>query len=158
MKNQEVIRKIESVADDLQANTANDTIWTIKIKKAIAELATPFDYEVRSTVEGTSYGSEWLYDLTFLEKDNDRIIEIPLILESEWSPKYENIAYDFDKLLQSKAKIKVMVFQQKNVQSVKEVFKKLKYSITSYSKSCSAEVYILCGLNWQSTEFSFEVV
>lgn len=60
--------------------------------------------------EGAADGSEWLYDVTGLQYDNDGfLIRVALAAECEWGTQDE-IYYDFEKLLLARADLRVMVF------------------------------------------------
>jgi hypothetical protein len=48
------------------------------------------------------------------------VIDVPMILESEWNLKVDEVEADFSKLLLGRADRRVMVFQQRDATRVKE--------------------------------------
>jgi hypothetical protein len=76
--------------------------WTSEIKNRLIALAKtpPFNFCVcGSACEGAEFG-EWLYDLTWYEENDNGLVRLPLVVESEW---YPNGGYDgdFQKVLQA---------------------------------------------------------
>ena len=59
---------------------------------------------------GGTIGSEWLYDFTCLEyNDDDWLKGIPLVAECEWG-SVDDINGDFEKLLLARADVRIMIF------------------------------------------------
>lgn len=85
---------------------AHFSAWTKQLFRSLEEIAKPFNYEVyRSGSEG------FLLDLIWYEQSTHAIV---LAAEIEWAreeTKHEPVSYDFEKLMQVKAPLKLMVFQ-----------------------------------------------
>src|SRR5215204_4685856 len=91
----------------------NDKVWTQKLLSALGECGRQLGYYVcGGGAEQHGGQCEWLYDLVWLKNNNGFIVDVPLILESEWSTSYKHISEDFEKLLVGRAQHRVMVFQQ----------------------------------------------
>ena len=59
---------------------------------------------------GGTIGSEWLYDFTCLEYNDDGWLKgIPLVAECEWA-SVDHINEDFEKLLLARADVRIMIF------------------------------------------------
>ena len=83
---------------------------TRELLSAVAQLGARAGFVV--DYPGEDGSTEWLYDQTWLNFDKSgrrRLLGIELALESEWDPDRFEVMKDFNKLLQSRAKIKVMV-------------------------------------------------
>jgi hypothetical protein len=52
-------------------------------------------------------------DLVWLPQSSGGVVDVPLILESEWGVKSKDIREDFEKLLLGRAQHRAMVFQQR---------------------------------------------
>ena len=51
----------------------------------------------------------WLYDLIWWEGEDGSMTDLILALESEWSWSAREVRYDFQKLVQARARIKVLI-------------------------------------------------
>jgi hypothetical protein len=52
----------------------------------------------------------WLWDMTWVELSEGKLIDLPLALESEWLRTFDEILFDFEKLLVCRARLRVMIF------------------------------------------------
>jgi hypothetical protein len=118
------------------------TEWTKAVLLAIGTIGDKLDYAVCGL--GEHFEPEWLYDLCWCSNspDNQKLLNVTLVLESEWRMKHEEIKRDFEKLLIAKAKFKVFVFQAKG-QNVAKRFKELEQGIHTYQDGSLGEVYLL---------------
>lgn len=59
------------------------------------------------------FDSEWLYDIVWYQDDpiNHYLLDVPLVAESELSPKLNELIYDFQKLLVSRSKHRIMIYE-----------------------------------------------
>jgi hypothetical protein len=150
----DIVKALDNIATICREQNASDPEWTRMTKEAIVQLAEDSGYTVRSSISSRKKSSEWLYDITILEVDEGgNILRLPLIAESEWKPSLAEICYDFDKLLQSKADMKIMVFQQKSKENVEEVFQKLSTRLSMFKMRTEQEVFLLFGLDWSQGVF-----
>ena len=100
--------------------------WTKEILTTLCNLGKCLNYEAWAA--GTSRNpvpneyrerGEFLYDVSWRKLDNcDRIISFPMVAECEWGPLRE-IEYDFQKLLLARAKVRVMAYYAKGIQSAR---------------------------------------
>jgi hypothetical protein len=140
----------------------DDSKWTQKIKDKLWTIGVNSGFEVCTHKSGIieSIHGEWLYDITWIEYDrkgNDGyLIDIPLVLESEWG-KYDDIINDFEKLLLARARNKIMVFQMKNSDEINKMFVEFKKIISMFKRSNSSDRYLFAGLNYKENKFEFEV-
>jgi hypothetical protein len=86
--------------------------------------------------------AEWLWDMTWVELRDGKLIDLPLALESEWNPKFEEILFDFERLLVSRARLRVMIFEAP-LPSGEQRFNRLIDAIRSYSGTQIGDHYLL---------------
>jgi hypothetical protein len=126
----EILEIIKDVVDfyrnDKSAKKDSISTLTMKIKTNIANYGLSKRYEVKSSLNNT----EWLYDLTFVNKAKDYIEPI-LAFESELSVRRESgLLVDFDKLLLSNSSYRIFFcfgegnYKETNYQSRFDLFKK----------------------------------
>jgi len=85
------------------------------------------------------------------------MLNLTLVMESEWSKKYGEIKYDFEKLLIAKAKFKVFVFQAKS-QNVVSYLNELEKGIHIYQGGSVGEIYLLACYDYMTDEFEIRRV
>lgn len=108
---------LQVLLDDLSFNDQEDVRgwtrrnWTPAIKNAFARVGKSNGYYVCATGGTPCDWGEWLFDVTWLEVDQDKFItDIVLAMESEWGNPGD-VYDDFMKLLSSRARVRVIVFQ-----------------------------------------------
>lgn len=139
-----------------QLRGQGDGRWTAAILETVRQLGKSFRYEVCPDNEDLS--GEWLYDLVWYRNNEaDQIVDIPLVLESEWSRHWGRIRYDFEKLVQAKAGLKVMVFQADG-DELNELYGKLLASIQAFGRGASAERYLFAAFQESEYAFAFRVI
>jgi hypothetical protein len=112
---QAIIRVISNASRRLIENRIHsDADWTTAIFTDLTEYAYGLNLRVwskRNEVDPTLTGC--LYDFMICEGETPiDINKVWVALESEWSLKYDNIKYDFYKLVQSRSMLRVMMFPQ----------------------------------------------
>jgi len=144
----------------LKDGITNRKEWTSEIKKQFTKLARSERPEVtiataESAIKNKDAG-EWLYDLVWIkfDKNNHFMLSIELALESEWG-NIDEIYEDFQKLLQSKSKIKIMIFQTASSDKCKSLFSDLHKWYNKYNpKLIGHEIYLAAC--WCNKEEQFE--
>lgn len=120
--------------------------WTSAIKETLAALGKELGYLVHAGQSPRADDCEWLYDLTWLEMDDDQkvVVDIPVALGSEWKPGDE-VLFDFRKLLVSKARHRVMVFWEASDESADALLRRLEESKKT-GFAAVARVTVTCSL------------
>ena len=140
-----------------------EEIWESKeknkdIMKKFGKEGENLKYESRykNHIKDGNDKGEWLYDLIWREFDeSNNLKNIILAMEIEMGKKIGSIKNDFNKLLQSDAEYKIMVFQQRNKENQFEhTLNVLEKAVKTY-KSKSDAKYLLCG--WNITEQTFKI-
>ncbi len=102
-----VVQTIKDATKRANEQRLKDRAWTDKIREAVTTLGSGLGYKVRGVLtkdRADFFEAGWLWDLTWVDIQNatrsDRsdgnLIELPLILESEWNTNLENeILWDF---------------------------------------------------------------
>jgi hypothetical protein len=116
--------------------------WTVELLAALGELGRQHEFDVCTSGWGLRDGhcwGEWLYDLSWVEMKDGHVIDVPMILESEWDLKRDEVEADFGKLLLGRADRRVMVFQQGDATQVKEIVAYLKACVLSFRRSVTGD-------------------
>jgi hypothetical protein len=130
--------------DPLDRNTA----WTTAIKHALAVMAAK--HELRPFYSNRKEGiSEFLLDVVWWEQDSTSRRAV-LGVECEWGNPWdrsaegraEAIVEDFEKLLQFKAPLKLMIFSANNVAMRTAIHDKLLEYLRSFAQHASGECYV----------------
>lgn len=133
-----------------------DRQWTSEMKEIIGDIGRDNKYEVCATGFPDKFSSEWLFDITwYLNDSNGNLTDVPLVLESEWGPKIEEIKYDFEKLLVANAKYKVMIFQG-STDDIPNIIDQLKQSIKNFKLIKKQDRYLFIAYDWNIGEFIFD--
>lgn len=109
------------------------TEWTKSIKKVLANLGVNNDCEVATSGFNGKYENEWLYDLIwYINDEKGNLKNLPLVVESEWSRSFNDIKYDFEKLLVTNAEHWLFICNSKPDQ-IDELFTYFKNAVKTYS-------------------------
>jgi len=145
--------------DAVQGGWKSDRTWTFELKRRIGHLGKSLGYYVCASGWAPPDGQgEWLYDLAWLSISDESILDVPLVLESEWAIDLKNINEDFGKLLLARADHRIMIFQQATLAEVERVFDFLGKQISAFARSKRADRYLLAGLHWMDKVFSHRLV
>jgi len=128
--------------------------WTKAILLAIGTLGKKHGCHVCGLRE--HFEPAFLYDLSWYINDAEyRLLDMPLVLESEWSDRYSYIKFDFEKLLIAKSKFKIMVFKASG-NKVAEYFNNFEQGIRAYQGGSLGEIYLLACLIEDKWEFEIK--
>jgi hypothetical protein len=134
---------IQQVCDTLR-DEPSSTVLTRAIRRSLTQLAHDFGYKVRNALPRTDPKQSdigWLWDLSWIESDRDNTLRaIPLALESEWNSTWDEILWDFQKLLVSQADIRVMVLN--TATDAQKQFAQLRAAVDAYSGSRAGDHYL----------------
>jgi hypothetical protein len=161
----DVIRELRELSKEESLRVAGLDIWTKRIKQKLAELAAQDQYpplyvygsSIARKIPEIMGGGEWLYDLCWLQyasKGNMPLLCMPLALESEWGND-EDIMNDFQKLLVSRADVRVMVFGEAN-KGTKITACKIGQQIKTFKGGDESDRYLLAG--WDSGGFQLVLI
>jgi len=105
---QEAIRHVDARWKEIGKS---DAVWTRELKNAIGAVGKRMGFTVCAAGSKYRANGEWLYDMTWLDIRGGVVLDVPLALESEWTPD-RDLMFDFQKLLVSRARHRVMLFWQ----------------------------------------------
>jgi hypothetical protein len=157
----EIVQAVRSLPDrSAREGWGSDRRWTVELVAALGELGRQQKFDVCasgwSLRDGHCWG-EWLYDLSWLEMKDGHVIDVPMILESEWNLKRDEIEADFGKLLLGRADRRVMVFQQPNAAKVDEIVSYLKECIAKFKRTAIGDRYMFLGYDIATKSFRDEL-
>lgn len=139
-----------------------DKRWTDSIKDFIGRLGEDKGFKICASTDDKLYDSEWLYDLVwYKENEEGFIIEVPLVVESEWKKDLiKDIKFDFEKLLLAKSQLKLMICncEEDDQESYISYFQK---AINICPMVIEGEEFLIAILNLVSgdaDEFSFHLL
>lgn len=131
--------------------------WTDIIKDKLARSGEQLGYKICTSSFKDVYNSEWLFDMVWYEENAEkRLISVPLVVESEWGKREDQIKFDFEKLLLANAKHRLMICQvtDSRKQSLEAYFKK---AISDYQLNRKGDRYLIAMLSIEQEEFEFVV-
>lgn len=128
--------------------------WTHEIIHQLGQLA--LNHGFTAYPEFTESGdkrksSEWLYDLTWCKEDKEEpwaFKGVALTLESEWMSDFWNLNYDFLKLVQAKAEVKVFVCNATSDENQQSLIQNIK----NFSPQNVSERYLLAFYQFSRDE------
>jgi hypothetical protein len=130
--------------------------WTREVKRVVGVIGTRHGFAVCASGWPKIFYEEWLFDLVWYKNDkNDRLVSVPLVLESEWSLSFEEVKYDFEKLLVAKAQLRILVHQARTKAALEDVQRKLITLVSEFEGSTKGDRYLFAGWDYKTTEFSF---
>ena len=119
----------------------SDAAWTRAIKNAVGTVGENLGYSVCAAGSNYRANGEWLYDMTWLGVRGGVVVDIPLALESEWTPD-EELMYDFQKLVVSRARHRVMVFWQRSNAAARRQLKGFERQVRRYRGTRVGDRYL----------------
>lgn len=155
----EILASLKIFEESHSGKIKGNTAWTLGIKEVFAKVGKSKGYEVCCSGFPGVYDNEWLYDLIWYKDDSTKndvykpgLMEIPLVLESEWDLDFKEIKYDFEKLLLSNSKLKVMICQchKSNLGKLKEYFSQ---AVDRFSRRHSDELFLVSILDCDDEVF-----
>ena len=154
----EIISTLNSAVKYLHDNKIyGDKNWTNSFKEQLAELGKNYGNEVCTSGFADLYNNEWLYDMVwYKENDKKYLIEVSLVVESEWGGHLNQIKFDFEKLLTANSTHKLMICQShpSNYDTLIEYFDE---AIDCYQLNKIGERYLIAVLDKKEEEFYYEV-
>ena len=106
--------------------------WTKAIKAALCERGRKLGWQVHAS--GVEFvRAEWLYDVSWLDYSEDRLINVHLAGECEWGGLTE-IKYDFEKLLQTRASVRLMIYNGNQDPGSEKIAQRLIQYIAAFNR------------------------
>ena len=105
---------------------------------------------------GLADGGEWLFDVTCLRYHSDGygyLKRVPLVAESEWSRRIDDIYSDFEKLLVACADVRVMVFDGAIWSGNDNKFDEFSAYINKSEHAVAGDTYLLAA--WMPDGFEY---
>ncbi len=136
-----------------EAPTWGNPDWTREVKAAVGRVAKNAGHDWLPS----DAAAAWLCDGTAQKRRDGALIDIPLMLESEWGG-WDAIRYDFEKLMVVRAKYRVMVCSAYTPSGAEETLTKLKSIVQSFQAGQRADRYFLAcwfGPAGTAGEFTF---
>lgn len=129
--------------------------WTREIKDRLCRLGQSQGFKVGTSgcISASPDWGEWLYDMTWFEVHEDRIVRLPMILESEWI--FGGVEDDFYKLVQARADLRVLIFENK-YSRIASKLEELKSRLSDFRQAEAGDRYLFAANNWDQTGFVFE--
>jgi hypothetical protein len=142
--------------ENLKMQYKGDKKWTNRIKQLIGNLGSDmFGYKIACSGFPDEFEREWLYDIVwYCENENKQLIDIPLVVESEWGKRYEDIKFDFEKLHVANAKHRLLICQS-NPSNFQLLVNDLYESINAYEIPSAIEKRYLIAILNSDTENEF---
>lgn len=115
--------------------------WTNVIKSEIGRIGETYGFGVCATTSDKIFEGEWLYDIVWYKNEGEYLKEVFLVCESELdttSNQLGTIRYDFQKLLQSNAPLRIMISQTYHDRSA-AIFEDCKKGVEMCDNMKSAE-------------------
>lgn len=130
--------------------------WTHEIKAHVGALGLASGHAVFAD-ECLGAGAQWVFALCWVDLRAGRMRGIPLAMEVEWNLNMGEIAEDFDKLLQSRAQHRLLVFDQRNAADVAMVLKNLKTRIGAFAARQKGDRFLFAGYDFTGRQFLFDL-
>ena len=142
-----VWRSLNRVNERLAGRGLSDKVWTYTVKSELCSAGKALGYDVCTSSVTRADSGEWLFDQVWLDwiPDPRQLKRIGLVVECEWSMTCEAIFYDFEKLLVARADVRLMIFQARNAERVKQIFSRMKEEARDFFQSQSGDCYMLVG-------------
>lgn len=155
-----IIKKtLTETARRLQSEGAMDNRrWTHDCFNSLVTIGRQIGYGV--CPEPDIMKGEWLYDLIWYTEEEcewpNRVTDVVLACESEWAQKLCDIRYDFQKLVQAKSRLKMLISRE----LTDDEFAMLKQDIECFMRKDESEIYIFAmwvGNNDKDRPFRYEI-
>ena len=130
--------------------------WTQGIMTRLCDAGQECDYYVCVSKVNQADRGKWLYDMTWLWRERDLLIDVGLVLECEWG-YFPAVRVDFVKLLLAKAKLRCMIFWAANRQDAIDYVLHLVEVIGEFQRTELKDNYLFCVWLENEARFYFNV-
>jgi hypothetical protein len=119
-----------------------DAAWTRAVKDAVGSIGHELGHRIYACSSRFERNGEWVFDLVWCKMRGEVVVDVPLALESEWTPN--GAMDDFQKLLISRARHRVMVLWSWRRPSAERVIGSLIRQVAKYRGSQRGDRYLFC--------------
>lgn len=145
-----IFRSLEAVAEasSRPGTPGADGLWTRNVKEALCRLGRSRGCKVAASGCDQATHGEWLFDLAWYRDEEGvswSLRGLALVVESEWSMNFGDVAWDFEKLLVARCPVKLMVYQQRSEGDVLETASRLRAMVERYEPDAPCGRYLLAG-------------
>ncbi len=143
-------------ADALEANWS-DAELTRQLTSKLTAAGQGEGLKVCSPHCAKADDQQWPLDLAWLEMAPQGLKRVKLALGVEWDLAEDKIMAQFQKLLASRADLRVMVLQQKTKDAAAARLAALEKQIEGFGQSSPGDRYLLACSDFKSAAFSFKL-
>ena len=129
-----------------------DSGWTQEIMPRLCDAGQECDYYVCVSKVNQADRGKWLYDMTWLQSEGNRVTDVGLVLECEWG-YFREVRADFEKLLLAKACLRCMIFLAEDRQDAMDYVLRLVDVINEFQRTDPKDNYLFCV--WLENEARF---
>ena len=143
----QIMRAIREGLDSLELTTSDgNSKWTNAIATKLCQIGQGFHLQAGAKVdEANRNWGEWLYDVTWLEYDEDgRVVAAPLVAECEFG-NLDEIIDDFDKLLLARACVRLMIYDGNYRGGAKWIAEQLATRVRKFKNSTGEDSWLLAA-------------
>lgn len=124
--------------------------WTAAMLDAITnegKMQGYFTCAPKTQAPKAHWGSEWLFDVCWLEYKGDSLRKLALAAECEWwSVKPEEHEHDFSKLVVARADLRLLICEVQNKTKFAELVEWLKCHAASFDAANNDEYMVSCWI------------
>lgn len=96
----------------IAARETTNTAWARRIKEDLGLLGHEHEFITCTAGFKGTFERGWLYDHLWYQEDVEGfLLDVPLVVESEWLEKFSEIKFAFKKLLATRATLRLMICQ-----------------------------------------------
>jgi hypothetical protein len=145
---------------DADAGGLGAAEWTKNIKLQLCKLGQEKGFKISASgFEGAETG-EWLFDLIWAYGEGEPwfFVEMPLVLECEWSPYDEDIWWDFEKLLVARTKYRIFIFNKRTDDKIYDLLQQFKEAILKFRNTQKGDRYFFAGYSFEGPKIIYSLV
>ena len=142
----EIKSSLNAVASNLRDRNHSNREWTQECLGALAKLGESKGFKAAPCPHCGEHG--WLYDLIWWKDNHGDFEDLILAAEFEWNSSERFIRYDFRKLVQARARIKLFISDSLNC----ELCKKLKADVDRFAQNFNDGEYLFAMYNGDTSK------
>ena len=151
-----ITRRLDALLKTPVAASERDREWTVAVKKTLGDLGKELGYDVCASDPKGRFEQEWLFDLIWFRLDHDENLkDLSLIMEMEWAMSFDEIKWDFEKLMVGRAGHRVLIFQAANSHTIDDYCRRLIRDITSFVHSAQGDRYLIAAYDQKTALFVY---